>query len=142
MRCHSRPRAFNPSLITQHVNEDTAVGRASPNLPLLPITALDLTLHGLDGVSGEQIRHREQHIARRTHHGRLSGARPNKVQSHKRPAMWFRSFRVKSPREANYLRGVQESWGEFRGYFSETLTEASHGLGRLHREDTRWMTPR
>src|ERR1700691_571055 len=87
MRRHSRPCAFNPSLITQHVNEDTAVGRASPDLSFLPITALDLTLHGLDGVSGEQICQWEQHVARRIDHdGRLSKARSKNLRIHKRPA--------------------------------------------------------
>src|ERR1700678_598480 len=87
MRRHSRPWAFNPSLITQHVNEDTAVGRASPDLSFLPITALDLTLHGLDRASGEQICQWEQHVARRSDYdGRISGATSNSLQIHKRPA--------------------------------------------------------
>src|SRR5450631_4835093 len=70
-----RSWAFDPSLITQNINDDTAIGCALPDLALLPVTALDLTLHGLDGVSGEQIRQRKQHISRRAHDdGRLGGA--------------------------------------------------------------------
>ena len=49
-------------------------GRASPDLSFLPIAARELTLHGLDRVSGEQICQWEQHITRRTDYdGRISG---------------------------------------------------------------------
>src|ERR1700722_19219855 len=83
VNCSSR--AFDPSLITQNVNEDTVVGGAPPDFPLLPITALDLTLHGFDGVSGEQIRQRKQHTSRRSTHDRcLSGVGSSNFKTHKR----------------------------------------------------------
>jgi glycine/D-amino acid oxidase-like deaminating enzyme len=66
--------ALDPSLISQHVNDDTTIGRAPPDFPLLPITPLDLALHGLNGISGDKIRQGQKHVARRgDHYGCLSG---------------------------------------------------------------------
>jgi hypothetical protein len=74
----------------------------------------------------------EANKARRAGHG------SNHI--HQRPSrtLWFRSFRVKLPREADYLTGPQESRGGYRGKFSVTQTERLKALTDCER--SRWMS--
>ena len=55
----------------------------------------------------------------------------NGICRHKRPSMWFRSFRVKLPRMGNDAPDFRCMGREFRGIFSETLTTSllAHELG-------------
>jgi hypothetical protein len=55
----------------------------------------------------------------------------NGICRHKRPSMWFRSFRVKLPRMGNDAPDIRCVAREFRGIFSETLTShlLTHELG-------------
>src|SRR5580658_7111597 len=46
-----------------------------------------------------------------------------RIYRHKRPSMWFRSFRVKSPRMGDDAPDFRSMSREFRGIFSETLTD-------------------
>jgi hypothetical protein len=60
----------------------------------------------------------------------------------KRPAMWFRSFRDKLSRKANYHRGAREGEGEFRRKFSESRHCPDHGLERSQLAGTRLIAAR
>jgi hypothetical protein len=55
----------------------------------------------------------------------------SRICRHKRPSMWFRSFRVKLPRLGNDAPDFRCMAREFRGIFSETLTTRllTHELG-------------
>jgi hypothetical protein len=55
----------------------------------------------------------------------------NGIYRHKRPSMWFRSFRVKLPRMGNHAPDFRCVAREFRSKFSETLTTRllTHELG-------------
>ena len=55
----------------------------------------------------------------------------SRICRHKRPSMWFRSFRVKLPRKGDDAPDFRCMAREFRGIFSETLTRRllTHELG-------------
>jgi hypothetical protein len=62
---HGQLTALDPLLIPDQIDHDAAVRRASPDLALVSVAALDLSFHGFHGIAHEQARQRQQHVPRR-----------------------------------------------------------------------------